>query len=488
MLDVTISHGKLRGFTNQGVISFLGIPFAAAPEGELRWQPPQPHPGWEGIFEANKPANRSWQMQFPSMLKERLGKGPMSEDMLSLNVQTPAIDGARRPVMVYIHGGGYSAGCAEDFDLAPFANRHDVVAVGINYRLGIYGFLDLSRFGDQYAGTACLGLQDQIAALKWVQENIAAFGGDPDNVTISGVSAGGGSVLALMGAPSARGLFHKGAAFSPAELAREPNNQFDTTAAALEMSPSQLFDHLGSLSGEELYGIQLTQGLTGGVYVDGKIVTHSIEDALAQEVNSVPFIVGSCINEGTLMTAAIDETDLPGVDDTVAALAVTIGAGDAARYEAFLDKKCGPDASIKDRMTRYWYDYFRSPTVRSAEAAARAGQQAWMFSFEVPTDHPLGPTHASDLAFAYNLFDDDIFDATDYVGFHMKTPENIALSHQWTDAVAKFMRSGDPSGETIADWPTYNTDQRQSIALRDGPVTLEDYDGPEARLAYGATR
>lgn len=487
MTEIVIEQGTLRGFANHGVTSYLGIPYAKAPEGERRWMPPQKAGGWEGVLDATIPARRSWQMQFPSMLDERMNKGPMSEDMLLLNVHTPGADNGRRPVMVYIHGGGYSVGSAEDFDLAPFASRHDVVTVGINYRLGIFGFLDLSRFGEEYAGSVCLGFQDQIMALEWVRDNIAAFGGDPDNVTISGVSAGGGSVLALMGAPAACGLFHKGAAFSPGEIGRVGNDQFDKAAAAVGMEERQFFEHLKSLSGEALFGVQTTHGLTGGAMMDPALVTHAIEDAIEEGINPVPFIVGTCINEGTLMTAAIDETELPGIDESVARLAHTIGAGEAKRYEAFLEWKCGSDSSAKDRMTRYWYDYFRSPAVRSVEAAAKAGLDAWLFSFEVPTDHPLGPTHACDLSFAYTLFDDEIFNDGEYVGFHQKNAENTAICYQWSDAIAKFMRTGDPAGETIPRWPRYDLANRSSVAMRDTPVVISDYDGIEARKAYGAS-
>ncbi len=484
MSEIETRLGRVNGFESGGVTSFLALPYAAPPVGPLRWMPPAPAPRWSGTLDATRHPNRSWQMAFPSTLNPRQTGAQMSEDMLYLNIHTPAADSARRPVLVYIHGGGFTVGSASDFDPSPFAAFHDAVVVAINYRLANTGFLDLSRFGPQYEGSVSLGVQDQIAALRWIRDNIADYGGDPDNVTVCGVSAGAGSTLALLSAPSAKGLFAKAAAFSPGEFAREPADFISPFAAAMGLDDAGLLAHLQSLDGEGLYNFQMTMGQTGGAAVDGTIVAAPIDVAIREGINHVPLMVGTCINEGTMLTASVDEVDIPGHDQIIAAIGTTIGGGDVAGYTAFLDAQtAGKDQ--RERMTRFWYDYFRAPTMRAAEAAAEVGMPAFVYSFEVPTDHPFGPTHASDMAFTFNLFADESFAEGQMIGFHPKTEENRRIAEIWSDAVARFMRSGDPSGGTLGEWPRYTVPQRSSLVLRSAPMVVADYDGDAARQAYG---
>jgi para-nitrobenzyl esterase len=479
--------GKVTGLITGTTETYLGLPYAAPPVGDLRWMPPAPADRWEGCFDATRHPNKSWQMAFPSMLTHQETGAVMSEDMLYLNIHTPTADGARRPVLVYIHGGGYTVGSASDFDPTPFVRKHDAVVVSINYRLGIFGFLDLSRFGPEYQDSASIGVQDQIAALQWVQDNIADYGGDPGNVTVCGVSAGAGSTIALLAAPLARGLFVRAAAFSPAEFARTPGDFISPFAAAMQMDDDGFFAHLRSLEGKGLFDIQTNMGLTGGAAVDGKIVVAPIFEAVHDNVNPVPLIVGTCINEGTMLTAAIDETEIPGLDKIIEGIGTTIGGGEPDRYLRFLATQIPADASQRQRMTRFWYDHFRSPTLRVAEAGADVGMPVWVYSFEVPTGNIFGPTHASDLAFTFNLFDDDQFAEGQEIGFHPKNDENRRIAAMWTDAVARFMRSGDPAGGDLGEWPVYDKLRRASLVLRSAPMVVEDLDGPAARAAYGIT-
>ncbi|MEY2756646.1 MAG: hypothetical protein RIR33_424 [Pseudomonadota bacterium] len=467
-------------------MSFLGLPFAVPPTGALRWRSPAPASRWAGVFDATSHPRRSFQLPYPATLGSRENPGVMSEDMLYLNVHTPAADGKRRPVLVYIHGGGYTVGSANDFDPTPFARRHDMVAVAMNYRLGIFGFFDLSRFGPDYAGSVSLGFQDQIAALRWIKDNIADYGGDPDNVTISGVSAGAGSVLALMSAQDAKGLFHKAIAFSPGEIARAPADMVPIVAEKLGVGENALLDHAATLSGQHLFDIQVSSIWAGGAAVDGHVIKLPADDALRARINPVPLIIGTCINEGTMLTPSIEEQNYEAAQlhDILAGLAVTIGGGDADRYFRFLDTAL-PGAGNRERMTRLWYDYFRAPTMRVAHAAAEVGMSAWVYSFEAPTDHPFGPTHASDMAFSYNLFDGGFVAEGEMLGFHPNTPKNRALAHLWTDTIAQFVRAGDPNWTGIGHWLPYDTETRISLAIREAPIVVEDLDGVEARRAYG---
>jgi carboxylesterase type B len=228
----------------------------------------------------------------------------------------------------------------------------------------------------------------------------------------------------------------------------------------------------------------MTMGQTGGAAVDGTIVAAPIDVAIREGINPVPLMVGTCINEGTMLTASVDEVDIPGHDQIIAAIGTTIGGGDVAGYTAFLDTMtAGKDQ--RERMSRFWYDYFRAPTMRAAEAAAEVGMPAFVYSFEVPTDHPFGPTHASDMAFTFNLFADESFAEGQMIGFHPNTAENRRIAAIWSDAVARFMRSGDPSGGTLGEWPHYTVPQRSSLVLRSDPMVVTDYDGDAARRAYG---
>ncbi len=210
MTIVDTRSGKVEGFERDGVHVFRGIPYALPPVGTRRWQLPQPEESWEGVRDATEFSAQSAQSEF-AMTKLLGGPKPViSEDSLYLNVWTPACDDARRPVMVWIHGGAFIWGSGDTpwYDGTNFAAHGDVVVVTINYRLGPFGFLHLADlFDGAFAGSGNLGIADQIAALEWVRDCIAAFGGDPYHVTVFGESAGGGSIGTLLGTPAAQGLF-----------------------------------------------------------------------------------------------------------------------------------------------------------------------------------------------------------------------------------------------------------------------------------------
>ena len=208
MTTVSIANGSLQGHTAPGSTAFLGIPFAEAPVGPLRWAPPSPVLSWSGTRDATEFGPAPWQPTGGPLdgLVPGMGSNNQSDDCLNLNVWTPSINGAQ-PVLVWIHGGAFSlgAGSLSVYDGSRLAAATNTVVVTINYRLGALGFLVI----DDPSCTPNVGLLDQVAALEWVRNNISAFGGDPDNVTIFGESAGGGSVLSLLSMPSAVGLFQR---------------------------------------------------------------------------------------------------------------------------------------------------------------------------------------------------------------------------------------------------------------------------------------
>lgn len=212
-------YGKVRGYVEDGVLTFKRVPYGANTGGENRWLPAKPPTPWEGEFPAltygaNCPQRlHDWSSE--QTFLQQWTDGWQSEDMLKVNIWTPSLTG-KRPVMFYIHGGGFFFGSAYELasqDGAQLARHHDVVSVTVNHRLNILGFWDLSEFGGPaYADSVNVSMTDLVAALRWVRDNIANFGGDPDNVMIYGQSGGGSKVTTLMGMPSAAGLFHRAAA------------------------------------------------------------------------------------------------------------------------------------------------------------------------------------------------------------------------------------------------------------------------------------
>ena len=208
-ITVETTIGPVTGRSKEDVYLFAGIPYAAPPVEDLRFKPPMPHAPWQEPYQALKfgPAAP----QIPSGGLTDSANVRWNEDCLSLNISTPACDGEARAVLVWIHGGGYRTGQGSIpwYNGARFSRQGDIVVVSINYRLGALGFTDLSHLGPDYALSGVCGTLDQIAALRWVKDNIAAFGGDPEQVTIAGESAGGFSVSTLLGCADAQGLFHR---------------------------------------------------------------------------------------------------------------------------------------------------------------------------------------------------------------------------------------------------------------------------------------
>jgi para-nitrobenzyl esterase len=216
---VETTAGKVRGFTRNGIHTFKGVPYSASPEGAARWLPPSKPKPWTGVrnsmwFGPTCPqVARSGWANDENAFQFQWDDGQPGEDCLRVNLWTPGLsDGKKRPVLVWMHGGGYQAGSGQEqaaYNGENLARRGDLVVVSLNHRLGVLGYLNLSQFGEKYAASGNVGQLDLVAALEWVRDNIANFGGDPGNVLIFGQSGGGGKVTTLMGMPAAKGLFHK---------------------------------------------------------------------------------------------------------------------------------------------------------------------------------------------------------------------------------------------------------------------------------------
>jgi para-nitrobenzyl esterase len=484
---VELAQGALAGTEKHGVLRFRGIPYAAPPVGQARWRPPGPAPAWDGVREARAFGPRA--MQNPSPLEQALGADgtPMSEDCLSLNVWTPGV-GGRRPVMVWIHGGGFSGGSSATpwYDGTRFAQR-GVVVVTINYRLGSFGFLHLGDCDGAWAGSGNAGICDQVAALEWVRDNIAAFGGDPGNVTIFGESAGAMSVATLLGLPRARGLFHRailqsGAAHNVHDRATAHANAArilagcglgtGDVAAAVDLPASALLDAQAAIGEEEL----ANHGLLFQPVVDGAVLDRPPLDVIADGLNAdVPVVIGTTADEWALfelMDARLASLGEDGVVRRARRLLGDAAADVVAAYRASRPE-VGPGELFSALMTDW---VFRIPALRLAEAHVRAGGRAHVYEFRWAStafDGRLRSCHALDIPF--------VFDVLDKASARMFTgpgaPQELATA--MNGAWAAFAHTGDPG------WPAYEPDTRLTQVFDTERAVVADPRAAERRVWDG---
>ncbi len=473
---VKTSCGLLRGEVNErGVLVFKGVPFAAPPVGPLRFRLPEEPLQWSGVRDATHFSPMCWQ-SVDEILKSNLP--PMAEDCLYLNVWTPSADSAKRPVLFYIHGGAFvqGSGSTPDFDGTNLARNEDVVVVTINYRLGVFGFPPFRVFGDEVSNN--LGLLDQIAALEWVQQNIAGFGGDPGRVTISGLSAGGWSVAALMVIPEARQLFHRANPQSASMMtAQTPELQAfhaRNFLAALGLNAGELREAI-TLPAAALLKAQesaIEQFHKSKYYQlgDDQLPFIPARDATVLPVDPIELIKrGECAAVPLLAGGSAEEVGsapfrlaLPQVKawyQKSVTLEVLQHWTSRARAAEIWDgyAKDHPGASEAKLAGLIRTDFFyRMPSIRISEA--RSGEhRIWMYRFELqaPADAVGISTHATDMAFWFgNMGRSQVFQ---FLFGRPPTPEEQALSRQMQHHLAAFARDG------AAPWPAYDTHKRQTM-------------------------
>ncbi len=495
-------YGKLAGEEQGGLFVFKGIPFAAAPTGARRWLAPEKPQAWTGVREAREFAAIAHQNQTAvAVLSAMTVEQPMSEDCLYLNVWTPKLDHARRPVMVWLHGGGFTIGAGSQriYDGSVLARRGDTVVVTINYRLGPLGFLRLADVTNgKIASSGNEGMLDQIAALEWVRDNIAEFGGDPENVTIFGESAGGMSVGALLGMPPARGLFHK---------AIPQSGSCNTTASTARANrvAERVLSKLGvsSANGDAIRALTPAQLLTGTLSADGKtpdrelgmayqpvldgtILPREALDMVADgSASGVAVLVGSCLEEWKLF-AAMDpnalKLDAKGLAARVSRR-LSPQAADALidTYQKARARRGDPtmppelfSAIETDRV-------FRMPGVRLAETQGRREPRtySYLFSWHSPAMHgALGACHALELGFVFGTNDVPGMDR-----FAGSGPAADRLATQMQDAWLAFARKGDPSCASLGAWPGYTEARRATMVFSENSK-LEDAPLDDERRAW----
>ncbi|GAA3198801.1 carboxylesterase/lipase family protein [Microbacterium terregens] len=454
---VTIAPGRVRGFWRDGSAAFLGIPFAQAPVGDLRFAAPVPPEPWDGVRDAleyGATAHREKPGEV-TLIPEPSVPGDAT---LNVNVFTPAPgDPGELPVIVYIHGGGYTEGSPASpwYDGAAF-NRDGVVTVTLSYRLGFDGF------GHIAGAPSNRGVRDWLAALEWVRENISAFGGDPGRVTIAGQSAGGGAVLTLLGMPAAQGLFSAAWAMSPA-LADVPPERARTLSAKLAnlagvaptrdgfagVPEAKLVElqrgAASSDSKDRLAGLRavLVDGLPWGPMVDGDLIKTSTVDALRAGVGAgIPLVVGSTDDEFTMLADRVkNKLRLVPASFALGLLGVPPGTRAAYLRDNAAQRRKGTAAVLG----RYATDaVFRAGVVRVAEARAQAA--TWVYRFEWPSPVIGWACHCLDVPFWFDCLDAGV---GALAGDH---PPRALAAAVHGSAVA-FARDGEPGWRAWSTMP-----------------------------------
>jgi para-nitrobenzyl esterase len=481
---VDTALGKVTGVQEGDLQAFRGIPFAKPPVGALRLCAPEPPDPWSGVRPALEFAPSAPQNEVEFDLIPGLGVGRQSEDCLYLNVITPAADDGRRPVMVWIHGGAFIIGSGSQalYDTRPLALRGDCVLVSINYRLGALGFLHLADVcGEGLGATANAGILDQVAALVWVRDNIAAFGGDPGNVTIFGESAGGMSVGTLMGMPAARGLFHRAIAQSGAaqtvSSAEEAGEVARLFLAKLGIEPADCEKLRGVSVGDILaaqtecaLAIDADAGLRAfRPAVDSRSLPEHPLDAIRGGMSrDVSVIVGSCRDEWRLFgfmdpaAAKLDEAALieridrrvPGAD----AVGRLRGRG---LVDAYRPAAAGGETPADLFLAIETDRVFGIPAIRLAEAqqAHQKNTFAYLVTWESPfLGGSLGACHGIDVPFVFGAIGSPGANA-----FAGEGPEAHALCERMMDAWIHFARSGDPNHPGLPRWPGYDPRRRATL-------------------------
>jgi para-nitrobenzyl esterase len=496
---LTITYGKLAGFEQDRLVVFKGIPFATPPVGSRRWLPPQKPSAWNGTRDARNFGAASPQLRLPSVVLGGMQiEEAQSEDCLYLNVWTPNADNKRRPVMVWIHGGAFRIGSGAQviYDGSSLARRGDVVVVTINYRMGPFGFIRLTDITNgKIAATGNEGLLDQIAALEWVRDNIAQFGGDPANVTVFGESAGGMSIGALLAMPAARGLFHKAILQSgfchsgrPAERANRYAEKLIGHTGADASKP----DSIGSLTTDQLLkATLLPDGITEDpelgmaayqLVVDGAHLPEIPIGYVARgSASAVPLLVGSTLDELKLFTVVDPGNAKLDQDQLERRMGRALGAEAASRliasYQHARGSRGEPDNALEILSALETDRVFRIPAIKLVEAQFPHQPRVfnYLFTWKSPVmGGALGSCHALELGFVFGTHAAPTMQQFSGVG-----PQADKLSIEMQDAWLSFARSGDPG------WAPYTSSRRTTMLFGEKSAPVDAPRDEERRAWNG---
>jgi para-nitrobenzyl esterase len=463
---VVATHlGRVRGLRSDGVEVFRGVPYGADTSGHARFAPPRQPTAWQGVRDATVFGPLAPQSGPPLWTDPVIGAYmtggkaqalisgafPMREDCLVLNVLTPKADRKGRPVVVYMHGGGYAQGSGSiEGQATRFPQENDVVFVTVNHRLNFFGYMYLGGLDARFR-TGNPGMLDLILALQWVRRNIAAFGGDPGNVTIMGESGGGGKVLTLMGMPAAKGLFHR-------VIAESTSDPQPVTAAAATATTKAFMAAIGARTVDDLLRVDqetvleaLGSGPSGsfGPVLDGRTITEAIwADKAPEQAQDIDLIIGNTRVERTVFEGVADPSlFFIGWDDVVGRLVTATGKSAPALTTAVaVYRKAAPTASPSEVFFEIFSDFAagsRGTGLAVLKSAQRARTYQYYFSYGTPLFAGLlSAFHTAELPLATRL---------------VSVPETEGLSRQLAGAWAGFARTGDPNHSGPAAWKPYTT-------------------------------
>ncbi len=477
---IEVDGGEITGIASDddSVAIYKGIPFAAAPVGDLRWQAPKPVTQWDGVKECDdwgasaiQPTQAPFRMWSEEFIIEDTG---YSEDCLSLNVWAKTDGDSDKPVLVYIHGGGFSSGgsSCEVYD-GEYVAQQDIVYVSINYRVGIMGFLahpELS--GESPEGTSGnYGLMDQIAALEWVQDNIDQFGGDASNVTIMGQSAGSAAVNCLINSPKAEGLFDQAVSMSYNLINSDYATLADKEVEGKELFGDMTLEQMRAMTPEEL----LATGFRGSPIIDGNVI----------EDNYFPNIKAGKTNDVTLMSGIVDgdvalfgsiRSDADGgitVDSFNSQLATLFGDDADAAMEIYQ----ATEANVADLQFQVNSDFALGlQNVLAKTRAIGFDSDTFLYNFSHIVPGPeaamYGAFHTGDVPYFLNIFSDL---RADYWA-----QEDYDLGSLMSSYLINFVKTGTPNGGNLADWPASESDYK--FMNFDSESELREFDAAKVEL------
>jgi len=467
---IETKSGKIQGYKEEGLGIFKGIPFAEPPIGKLRFSPPVSKQPWDGVLNTTEYGPCSFQGH--TELEEFLGKlEPEGEDCLSLNIWTPALDGEKRPVMVWIHGGAFSIGGGTDpmYDGSALALRGDIVIVTINYRLGSFGFLYSKGIPSN------VGSQDQIMALKWVNENIESFGGDPENITIFGESAGAYSVLALSTMSKAKGLFHRVIAQSAPyidtkasdktsrKILRKLHIKGGDIDSLREVPPEKIIDAQNQVVATIPTDIMALRPLIIG----DTFPKHPLKAFQSGECANIDLMIGTNLDEFKLFTAvepiksmikSDPEKLVVGFLDLLAGIETTKSEELIKTYKEARNGKYSTEPL--EISTAIVNDFaFRIRAIRLLEAQKPHQSNTYNYMFTWPSsglDGILGACHSLEIPFVFGTLDSPTLKE-----FVIGAPKE--LSEKMMDAWINFAKTGNPNHGSIPEWSAYDTETRETM-------------------------
>ena len=492
------TNGKVRGYILRGINTFLGIPYGADTSGENRFMPPQKPKPWTDTLPAiwwGNTAPQNMEKRYANAyysFSDHWNYDDVSEDCLRINVWTPAInDGKKRPVMVWLHGGGYNNGNGieqDGYHGENFSRKGDVVFCSLNHRLGPLGYANFGGVDKKFTASGNVGMLDIVAALEWVRDNITNFGGDPNNVTIMGQSGGGAKVCVLTAMPSAKGLFHKAVPLSGASLkATEKDISEKLGAAVLKEAglTSSEMNVLQKMPWKQYYELstramtkvreELKMPVGFSPVVDGTFLTqHPFSPAGSPLSDDVPMIICTTFNESapSRTDAALEVIDLAGVKEK---LKERFGDKTGSIVDSYA--KTFPDKKPIEIWSMVASNRQNAIALADAKSKQKAAVYLAWFGWQPPLfDNRMRAFHCIDICFW--------FDNTDLMYTHTgggARPRK--LSTKMADSLLKFMRTGNPNGGGLPNWTTYNSETGATMILDDMPAVKNDPDR-EARKAF----